>query len=96
MIDFYLYDDTEDTNTRFVSFVGEENRYDLAIIQATRFFGKSLVLNMQTNKFGIFGTDDLNEEGFTAYALGLSETEAVEVESFLRETIQPGIDMGDL
>ena len=51
---------------------------------------------MQTNKFGIFGTDDLNEEGFTAYALGLSETEAVEVESFLREAIQPGIDMGDL
>ena len=62
MIDFYLYDDTEDTSTRFVSFVGEENRYDLAIIQTTRFFGKSLVLNMQTNKFGIFGTDDLNED----------------------------------
>lgn len=96
MIDFYLYDDTEDTSTRFVSFVGEENRYDLAVMQTTRFFGKSIVMNMQNNKFGIFGTDDLDEEGFTSYALGYTEEEAAEVEVFLREVISPGMDIGDL
>lgn len=96
MIDFFMYDDTEDSSTRFVGFVGDENRYDLAVMTTTRFFGKSLVLNMQNNKFGIFGTDDLKEEGFTAYALGLSDAEGKEVEEFLKEVISGSLDVGDL
>ena len=37
---FFLYDDVEDTKTRFVSFTGKTIRYDLAILQSSRFFGK--------------------------------------------------------
>lgn len=87
MIDFYLYDDTEDTQTRFVSFVGEHGRYDLAIIKSGRYFGKSLVLNTQGNKFGIIGPDDLDEEGYIAHILGLDDDEAGEVEGFLNQII---------
>jgi len=35
---FFLYDDVEDTKTRFVSFAGKKLRYDLAILQSGRFF----------------------------------------------------------
>lgn len=87
MIDFYLYDDTEDTQTRFVSFVGEHSRYDLAIIKSDRYFGKNLVLNTQGNKFGIIGPDDLDEEGYIAHILGLDDDEAEEVEEFLNQII---------
>ncbi|GAB3064858.1 DUF3055 domain-containing protein [Salinicoccus sesuvii] len=87
MIDFFLYDESEDTNTRYVSFVGEHSRYDLAIIQTDRYFGKSLVLNTQSNRFGIIGSDDLEEEGYIAHILGLNDEEAAEVESFLSEII---------
>ncbi|WP_017547966.1 DUF3055 domain-containing protein [Salinicoccus carnicancri] len=87
MIDFYLYDDTEDTQTRFVGFVGEHGRYDLAIIKSDRYFGKSLVLNTQSSRFGIIGPDDLEEEGYIAHILGLGDDEAAEVEGFLNEII---------
>ncbi|MCM3765877.1 DUF3055 domain-containing protein [Neobacillus niacini] len=88
MVDrFFLYDDTENTRTRFVSFVGENQRYDLAIIKSDRHYGKSLVLNMQGNRFAIIGQDDLQEEGYLEYAFQLNEEEAEELKSFLIEII---------
>lgn len=84
---YFLYDDMEDTKTRFVSFVGEHQRYDLAITQSKRHYGKSLVLNMQSNRFAIIGDDDLKEEGYLEYAFNLSEEEAQELREFLYELI---------
>ena len=43
---FYLYDDMVDTKTRFVSFTSENSRFDLAIIQSDRYYGKVIVLNI--------------------------------------------------
>lgn len=88
MIDMYLYDDDETAQVQFVGFVGEESRYDLMLVQTDRHFGKTIVLNMQTNKFGIIGTDDLEEEGYIAYILGVSEQEGNELNAFLSEKIQ--------
>ncbi|WP_066314261.1 DUF3055 domain-containing protein [Bacillus sp. FJAT-29814] len=88
MVDrFFLYDDMENTRTRFVSFVGENQRYDLAIMKSDRHYGKSLVLNMQGNRFAIIGQDDLQEEGYLEYAFQLNEEEAEELKSFLIEII---------
>lgn len=88
MIDMYLYDDIEPSQVRFVGFVGEHSRYDLVLIQTDRHYGKTLVLNTQTNKFGIIGTDDLEEEGYIAYILGANEEEADEITDYLHEVIQ--------
>lgn len=84
---YFLYDEREDTKTRFVSFVGEHQRYDLAITQTTRHYGKSLVLNMQGNKYAIIGEDDLKEEGYLEYAFDLTEEEAAELKDFLFELL---------
>ncbi|MGJ7911357.1 DUF3055 domain-containing protein [Neobacillus sp. LXY-1] len=84
---FFLYDDTENTKTRFVSFVGENQRYDLAIVQSDRHYGKFLVLNMQGNRYAIIGPDDLAEEGYLEYAFQISEAEAEELKSFLTEML---------
>ncbi|WP_040203905.1 DUF3055 domain-containing protein [Neobacillus jeddahensis] len=84
---FFLYDDTEDTKTRFVSFVGENQRFDLAIVQTTRHYGKHLVLDMQGNRFAIIGPDDLEEEGYLEFAFQLNEEDAEELRSFLTELI---------
>ncbi|GAA6819547.1 DUF3055 domain-containing protein [Helicobacter pylori] len=88
MIDMYLYDDDETAQVQFVGFVGEESRYDLMLVQTDRHFGKTIVLNIQTNKFGIIGTDDLEEDGYIAYILGVSEAEGNELNAFLAERIQ--------
>ncbi|MFK9090023.1 DUF3055 domain-containing protein [Bacillus salipaludis] len=84
---FFLYDDTEDTKTRFVSFVGENQRFDLAIIQTNRHYGKPLVLDMQGNRFAIIGQDDLQEEGYLEFAFQLNEEDAEELRSFLAEIV---------
>ena len=59
---FFLYDDKETTETRFVSFMGRNTRFDLAIVKTTRHYGKSLVLNMLGSHYAIIGQDDLEEE----------------------------------
>jgi hypothetical protein len=84
---FFLYDDTENTKTRFVSFVGDNQRFDLAIVQTDRHFGKHLVLDMQGSRFAIIGEDDLKEEGYLEYAFQLNEEDAEELRSFLTELL---------
>jgi hypothetical protein len=84
---FFLYDDTEDTKTRFVSFVGDNQRFDLAIVKTDRHFGKHLVLDIQGNRFAIIGEDDLKEEGYLEYAFQLNEEDAEELRSFLLELL---------
>ena len=84
---FYLYDDKEDTKTRFVSFLGESQRFDLAITSSQRFYGKQLVLDLQGNNFAIIGPDDLEEEGYIEHAFRLTADQAEELISFLSEII---------
>ncbi|WP_044748567.1 DUF3055 domain-containing protein [Bacillus alveayuensis] len=84
---FFLYDDTVETRTRFVSFMGEHQRFDLAIMQTDRFYGKYLVLDLQSNRFAIIGQDDLDEPGYLEHAYNLSEEDANDLRSFLNEFI---------
>jgi hypothetical protein len=84
---FYLYDEKEQTQTRFVSFMGESFRHDLVIITTDRFFGKKLVINIQTNRSAIIGEDDLKEEGYLEFAFNLNEEEAAELKRFLEESV---------
>ncbi|UXR98368.1 DUF3055 domain-containing protein [Staphylococcus epidermidis] len=88
MIDMYLYDDEEQSQVQFVGFVGEHSRYDLMLVQTDRHYGKTLVLNMQTNQFGIIGSDDIEEEGYISHILGVSKEEADEIIEYLNEIIQ--------
>lgn len=84
---YFLYDDLEDTKTRFVSFVGESQRFDLAIVQSDRYYGKHLVLDIQGSRFAIIGPDDLDEEGYLEFAFQLSAEDAAELRSFLYELV---------
>ncbi|MFY3790546.1 DUF3055 domain-containing protein [Ureibacillus sp. MALMAid1270] len=84
---FFLYDDTEDTKTRFVSFTGKLIRYDLAIVQSRRFFGKVLVLDMQSSRFAIIGPDDIDEPGYLEYVYNKTEEEAEDLREYLTELL---------
>lgn len=83
----FLYDETENTRTRFVSFIGETNRFDLAITTTERFYGKLLILNLQSNRFAIIGTDDLEEPGYLEHVYQLSEAEADELKQFIHSLL---------
>ncbi|MET4561473.1 DUF3055 domain-containing protein [Lysinibacillus parviboronicapiens] len=84
---FFLYDDVEDTKTRFVSFAGQKLRYDLAILQSSRFFGKVLVMDIQFGRFAIIGPDDVEEPGYLEHVYNRSEEETIELREYLRELL---------
>ncbi|MGE8037387.1 DUF3055 domain-containing protein [Lysinibacillus sp. NPDC093692] len=84
---FFLYDDVEDTKTRFVSFAGEKLRYDLAILQSGRFFGKVLVMDIQFGRFAIIGPDDVEEPGYLEHVYNRTEEDTVELREYLRELL---------
>lgn len=81
----FLYDVNEATNIRYVSFFTDHSRFDLAIIRSERFFGKSLVLDIQNGRLAIVGKDDLDEPGYLEYAFGISEDAAEELKDFLTQ-----------
>lgn len=81
----FLSDHTEETKTRFVCFIGEQSmtRFDLAITDTNRFYGKKLVTDLQSGKTAIIGPDDLEEEGYLEYVFRISEEAAEELKQFL-------------
>ncbi|GAA5345461.1 Protein of unknown function (DUF3055) [Planifilum fimeticola] len=83
----YLYDEVEDTQTRYVSFVDDTSRFDLALITTERFFGKTLVLNLQSNRYAIIGQDDLEEPGYLEQVYGISPEEAERLKKFLLSVV---------
>lgn len=89
MSDFdYMYDTTEQTSTRFVCFFGESmRRFDLAIMTTNRYYGKKMVIDLQSGRSAIIGPDDLAEEGYLEFAYKLTEEEAAELTAFLEQIV---------
>ncbi len=56
-----LYEEDENINVRFVGFATELARYDFGIIYTNLFFGKPLVVCMQTGRSTILDPDDLHD-----------------------------------
>ncbi len=83
----YLYDHTEQTSTRFVCFVGQTRRFDLAITTTDRFFGKKLIMDIQSGRTAIIGPDDIDEEGYIGFAYNLNDEEAEELSNFLVQIV---------
>ncbi|MBB3113669.1 hypothetical protein FHS18_005782 [Paenibacillus phyllosphaerae] len=80
----FMSDMTEDTSTRFTTFITPSlKRFDLAITATNRFYGKKLITDLQSGKTAIIGPDDLEEEGYLEYTFKLTEEEAMELSQFL-------------
>ena len=80
----FMSDTTEETTTRFVTFITPGlKRFDLAVTATNRFYGKKLVTDLQNGITAIIGPDDLEEEGYLAYVFKLTDEEAAELEQFL-------------
>jgi len=86
----FISDSTEETSTRFVTFITPKlNRFDLAITKTNRFYGKKLVTDLQKGITTIIGADDLEEEGYLEETFRLTEEEAAELGAFLQLVIGP-------
>ncbi|MGJ7910526.1 DUF3055 domain-containing protein [Neobacillus sp. LXY-1] len=59
---FYkLYDEHEKVKVRFIGFTTEDTRYDFGIIYTNMFFGKPLVVCMQTGRSTLLDPKDIED-----------------------------------
>jgi Protein of unknown function (DUF3055) len=79
-----LYDNTEQTSTRFIGFFGVYGRYDVAVITTGQFYGKKLVCNVQTGRSAILDEADASNVPYLmkTFALDTAE-EGTEFSEFL-------------
>jgi len=84
----YLYDEREETTTRFICILGKTlRRFDLALVSTNHFYGKKIVIDLQSGRSAIIGPDDLAEEGYIEFIFKLTAEEAEELTTFLEDVI---------
>jgi len=83
-----MYDETEAGTTRFVGFLSDDARFDLAITNTDHFFGKHIVICLQTNRSAIINQKDATNVDYVKEAFNLqSDVEAEQMSEFLSENL---------
>jgi hypothetical protein len=84
-----LYDITEQTQVNFAGYISENARYDFSIIETDQFFGKSLVVCMQTGRSSLMCFDDLSNLDYLQSVFNIvRKEEAEELSNFLCSRLQ--------
>lgn len=83
-----LYDEMEGAKVRFVGFTTVETRYDFAIVYTNMFFGKPLVICMQTGRSTLLDSKDIEDLDHlqTVFRIRTKE-EAADLAEFFRISI---------
>lgn len=83
-----LYDEYENPKVRFVGFHIDELRYDFGIIYTSKFFGKPLVVCMQSGRSTLLDMEDIKNTQYLKETFLLkTEKEAEDLSEFLNEAI---------
>jgi hypothetical protein len=89
-----LYDVIESSNVNFVGCISEDSRFDFAIIYTSHFFGKPLVVCMQTGRSSPLSADDLVDTEILRSRFFLTDEAAIELSGLLRSRL-PTLEMQD-
>lgn len=83
-----LYDESESANVRFVGFATDAVRYDFGIIYTHMFFGKPLVVCMQTGRSALLDSSDIRNLDYIKKVFHIkTQKEAVDLVSFFEEAV---------
>lgn len=83
-----LYDEHETVKVRFTGFATDHTRYDFGIVYTNMFFGKPLVVCMQTGRSTLLAPQDLDDLDHLQSAFRIpSEKQAAELVEFFKDTL---------
>ncbi|WP_042349084.1 DUF3055 domain-containing protein [Bacillus massiliigorillae] len=83
-----LYDEYENAKVRFIGFTTNDTRYDFGIVYTNMFFGKPLVICMQTSRSTLLEQKDLEDLDHLQSVFKISTKEqAMDLAEFFREQI---------
>jgi hypothetical protein len=89
-----LYDVIESSNVNFVGCISEDSRFDFAIVYTSHFFGKPLVVCMQTGRSSPLSADDFVDTEILRSRFFLTDEAAIELSGLLRSRL-PTLEMQD-
>lgn len=82
-----LKDETKTKELRYISFMGNYQRYDFALMKHEENPEKMVVIYLQKNRFIVLGKEDLDNQRNIEHFLHETAMEADEVRTFLKEIL---------
>ncbi len=83
-----LYDEDENVKVRFVGFTTERTRYDFGIVFTNLFFGKPLVVCMQTGRSTLLDLNDLDDIEYLQITFKMNDLqEAADLAEFFSRSL---------
>jgi Protein of unknown function (DUF3055) len=83
-----LYDEHENVKVRFVGFTTEFTRYDFGIVYTNMFFGKPLVVCMQTGRSTLLDPKEIEDIEYLQNVFRIPDKQqAADLAEFFRETL---------
>lgn len=83
-----LYDEHEKVQVRFTGFTTEDTRYDFGVIYTNMFFGKPLIVCMQTGRSALLDPADLDNIEYLQKAFHIKETkQAADLAEFFQSEL---------
>ncbi|WP_128895049.1 DUF3055 domain-containing protein [Longirhabdus pacifica] len=90
-----LYTLNENCQVHFVGFASEVARYDIAIVFTEQFFGKPLVVCMQTGKSALLSAEDLSNVDYLQKTFNTQTKQEAKELSILLQKRLPMIEFQD-
>lgn len=83
-----LYDENEQVKVRFAGFATDDTRYDVGIVYTNMFFGKPLVICMQTGRSALLGPNDIDDLSHLQKIFRIETSEqAADLAEFFRDSL---------
>lgn len=83
-----LYDEDENVKVRFTGFITEHTRYDFGIVYTNLFFGKPLVVCMQTGRSTLLDPNDLEDIDYLKSVFKIEDyQDAADLAEFFSRTL---------
>jgi len=83
-----FYDESENVKVRFVGFTTKDVRYDFGIVYSNMFFGKPLVICMQTGRSALLDPKDIEDHEYLQRIFRIETLEqAADLAEFFHETL---------
>ncbi|WP_374721515.1 DUF3055 domain-containing protein [Peribacillus tepidiphilus] len=83
-----LYDEYEKVKVRFVGFTTNDTRNDFGIVYTNMFFGKPLIVCMQTGRSTLLDSKDIDDLDYLKSVFSISSIEqAADLAEFFKESL---------
>ncbi|GAB7387696.1 DUF3055 domain-containing protein [Bacillaceae bacterium] len=88
-----LYDESETTKVRFVGFVSDKARYDFGIVYTRQFFGKPLVICMQTGRSTLLCSEEAANVDYLQKIFQINDQKEAEQLSYFFQKHLPSVSI---